>query len=123
MKQAVEGKPSVKKLPKAVADELLKEGFLSREKYEEMVSTGRITSGVGGKGVGVLEQLVSAGVPKEDVRALEDAIEKVNAALWSGKEYVGRRIDHKDRKGREYKAAIEAALWIKHYQEDGSTSE
>lgn len=106
-----------KKIPKAVADAMLASGDITQEMYNKWVSAGRVTSGTGG-GPKCSDQLVSAGVPEELVRELERALKKVNDALWSGKEYVGNKISHKNKKGEDVMAAIEAAIWVKHYGDD-----
>jgi hypothetical protein len=113
----------MKKLPRAVAEELLSSGFLSKEKFEEMLATGRITSGAGGGKNPVADQLVAAGVPRKLIDKLYAVLDEVNGVLWKGNTYAGKVIRHKDKKGVEHDVMLEAAIWAKHHVVEAAKEE
>lgn len=120
--------PVVKKAPPkttmAQAKVLIAAGVITEEQLADMLKKGLVTDGTGG-GEDVMEQFAKAGVPKADIDALKNALEKVNAALWKdAKTYIGTPVKHSFNKKNEdgsktaYEAdaQIEAALWCKHHE-------
>lgn len=110
--------PAEAKIPKMARKQvevMLKAGVFTPEQVKKMEEKGLITSGEGG-GRDVLEQFIEAGVPKEVVKKLEDALTAVNAVLWKdAKTYSGKLVAAKKKDGSAYQSQIEAALWCKHF--------
>lgn len=108
-------KPEVKKIPKAVADAMLTAGDITKEQYEKMVASGRVTSGEGG-GNPVKDQFVAAGVNAALVDRFFKTLDEVNAALWTAdNKYTGKL----DADGKQ----IEAAVWAKHHDPNAKKAE
>jgi hypothetical protein len=119
---AVVEEKKLPKMPKKMADQLLKEGILTAEKYAEMQKKGMMTSGEGG-GEDIFDQLTAGGVSAELIEKVKKALADVNAVLWKdAKTYIGKNPKHKfsfTHEDVDYSyeapAEIEFAAWVKHF--------
>jgi len=115
---AVESKPEIKKIARATADMMLAANDITAEMYAKWDQQGRLTSGSGG-GDPVAEQLVAAGVKKEDVDALYATAKRINDVLWKdAKTYQGKTVPHEftyNDVAVEKPAQLEVAVWVKHF--------